>query len=368
MTRFPRITFRLLLASYLLLYWVLPAIAVDSDNDGRLDVLDVPQYNPAATGTLVLDNLGIEDLDGVSELSPELLRLYLGNNQITKIDQGDLTGLQTQYLFFYNNQISEIEPGAFAGLTLRDLNLNNNHFSDLHLEGGIYEVFYHLGIDRFDVKRLFLDDAQISEFSYEEVVRETTEITDLSMVGTTFLGDAPDTLQAILGAHALRNVTVDQNLFDMYSADFQQFASIPGNLLSVVNVMNDSIVADCNHNGELDFQDLHCIDTMSERDAVLSSLNLWPGDLDGNGAVHFNDFLILASNFGLRDRSYLEGNLNLDDTVAFADFLILAEHFGSAVSVGASVRAVPESNTIRFSAVGVVLAATRIRRRRRKHI
>ena len=363
MSIFSSITIRSFGACCFLLWGVLPILAFDTDHDGRLDVLDVPQYNTAATGTLVLDNLGIEDLDGVSELSPELLRLYLGNNKITKIDHGDLTGLQTQYLFFYNNQISEIEPGAFAGLTLRDLNLNNNHFSDLHLEGGIYEVFYHLGIDRFDVKRLFLDDAQISEFSYDEVVRETTEITDLSMVGTTFLGDPPETLQAILGAHALRNVTVDQNLFDMYPEDFNHFAGIPGNHLSVVDAMVDAMVGDCNQNGGLDFDDLHCIETISERDAVLSSLNLRPGDLDGNGAVLFNDFLTLVSNFGLSDRSYLQGNLDLDSTVAFPDFLILVEHFGSTPSAAAGAQSVPEPNAVALFAVLLVLASSNRQRR-----
>ena len=357
------------LGSSILACFAATGLAADTDNDGLLDVVDAPGYDIRATGTLIMNGLGIEDLDGVSELSSDLLKLYLGDNEITSIDAGDLTGLNTQYLYFYNNQITEIEPYAFTGITLRDLNLNNNHFSDLHLEGGIYEVFYHLGIDRFDIKRLYLDEAQISVFSYEEVVRETTEITDLSMVGTTFIGDAPETINDILSAAFLDNVTVDRNLFELYESDFNSFAALDGNDLTII----DEVDADCNLSGGLDFSDLACIETIEQRDAVLSELNLRPGDLDGNGTVVFADFIILAKNFGFTSGTYLQGNLNLEDGIGFTDFLILAENFGThrsnthnAASRMATAEPVPEPQAVGFLglAAAVVVLSRSLRRRR----
>lgn len=351
---FPRF---LALASMLVLLTTLSTQAVDSDGDGRLDVLDAPRYDKTATGTLVMTGLGIEDLDGVSELSSELLRLYLGDNQITEIQRGDLTGLNTQYLFFYNNQITTIEPYAFEGLTLRDLNLNNNHYSDLHLEGGIYEALFHLGIDRFDVKRLYLDDAQISAFSYDEVVRETTEITDLSIVGTTFIGEPPSTLSDILDNPFLENVSVDRNLFDLYSVDFNNFAASEGKNLSII----EALIADCNQSGAIDFSDLDCVQSIEQRDEVLSALSLRPGDLDGNGTVVFADFLLFARNFGLPTGTYLQGNLNLEGNIGFNDFLILAENFSSEPSKSTlrspspAGEPVPEPDTNLLLSLGIAL-------------
>lgn len=52
------------------------------------------------------------------------------------------------------------------------------------------------------------------------------------------------------------------------------------------------------------------------------------GDLDLDGRVAFNDFLILAGNFGRHDALWSTGDLNGDKTVGFADFLLLAANFG----------------------------------------
>lgn len=331
------------IVAVVLLAWTTLCYA-DSDGDGRLDVLDSPRYDTSAAPSLVLNSQGIEDLDGTSGLSPELLYLYLGNNQITEIEVGDLTGLQTQYLYFYNNQINEIEPGAFAGLTLRDLNLNNNHFSDLHLEGGTYELLHHLGIDRADVKRLYLDDARVSTFSYEEITRETTEITDLSLVGTEFLDPPPENLSAILSALNLEQVTVDQELFEQYRTDFEAFAAMPGNTLSVIEPFDE----DCNQSGGIEWNDLGCVENLLQRDAVLISLAAPLGDIDGDDRVGFDDFVILANHFGLSNQSYLQGNLDLESTVGFDDFLILAENLGArgtGSQAFGTTASVPEPNT-----------------------
>ena len=60
----------------------------------------------------------------------------------------------------------------------------------------------------------------------------------------------------------------------------------------------------------------------------ISSLS---GDLDGDGTVAFEDFLILAANFGTDVDEYGNGDVNCDGTVAFDDFLALAENFGQSL-------------------------------------
>ena len=52
------------------------------------------------------------------------------------------------------------------------------------------------------------------------------------------------------------------------------------------------------------------------------------GDADGDGAVAFSDFLILAGNFG-GEGSFEEGDFDGDGTIGFSDFLVLAANFGS---------------------------------------
>ena len=60
-----------------------------------------------------------------------------------------------------------------------------------------------------------------------------------------------------------------------------------------------------------------------------------PGDADNNSAVDFDDFLILASNFGATDAVWEDGDFDDDQDVTFDDFLILAANFG-ATSEGAA--------------------------------
>jgi len=53
------------------------------------------------------------------------------------------------------------------------------------------------------------------------------------------------------------------------------------------------------------------------------------GDIDLDGVVNFDDFLILAANFGTRENAKRdEGDFNFDGAIDFADFLVLAANFG----------------------------------------
>ena len=56
-----------------------------------------------------------------------------------------------------------------------------------------------------------------------------------------------------------------------------------------------------------------------------------PGDVDDNGAVDLQDFLILASNFGKpTERGRKAGDLNESGKIDFLDFLIVAKNYGLA--------------------------------------
>jgi Ca2+-binding EF-hand superfamily protein len=53
------------------------------------------------------------------------------------------------------------------------------------------------------------------------------------------------------------------------------------------------------------------------------------GDVNGDGAVGFDDFLVIARNFGQQvDAAFAEGDLTGDGYVGFDDFLVFARGFG----------------------------------------
>ena len=66
-----------------------------------------------------------------------------------------------------------------------------------------------------------------------------------------------------------------------------------------------------------------------------------PGDLNGDGAVDFNDLLILAQHYG-QPGTFPQGDLNGDGTVGFDDLLILAQNYGRT-SVPQSASAIVSS-------------------------
>ena len=83
------------------------------------------------------------------------------------------------------------------------------------------------------------------------------------------------------------------------------------------------------------------------------------GDINGDGSVSFQDFLILSNNFGNEASLHTEGDLDCDGSVAFADFLILSNNFGNAPGAAASVPEPTSLLLLSFSCVGVALAKRR---------
>ena len=73
------------------------------------------------------------------------------------------------------------------------------------------------------------------------------------------------------------------------------------------------------------------------------------GDLDGNGTVEFNDFLVLSSNFSQSVSTYEAGDIDCNTVVEFNDFLVLSTNFGQSVAAAS----VPEPT----SSVLVMLSA-----------
>ena len=84
------------------------------------------------------------------------------------------------------------------------------------------------------------------------------------------------------------------------------------------------------------------------------------GDLDGNNAVEFADFLVLSGNFGQNVNGYEAGDIDCSGDVAFADFLTLSGNFGKTVGGAASV---PEPTTNVLAMLGAILVLP-LRRRR----
>jgi hypothetical protein len=71
-------------------------------------------------------------------------------------------------------------------------------------------------------------------------------------------------------------------------------------------------------------------------DVVLDFFTL-AGDANRDATVNLADFNILASNFGLSNRTFSQGDFNYDTLVNLADFNILAGQFGQFVSPTAAV-------------------------------
>ena len=119
-----------------------------------------------------------------------------------------------------------------------------------------------------------------------------------------------------------------------------------------------TLLGDCNADGVLNAADLSCVSSLEGRDAILGALNTLPGDLDGDGEVGSADFVVLSRNFATDLPRYTDGNIDLKDGVNFEDFLVLASNFGEP-PIGTAT--VPEPNGIAIVWLCMLVAALRRR-------
>ncbi len=97
-------------------------------------------------------------------------------------------------------------------------------------------------------------------------------------------------------------------------------------------------------------------------DAEVTSVGVVPlADLNGNGTVEFQDFLILRDNFNLEGTDRSTGDLNGDQFTGLRDFALFRAAFAAGSNVAAA--SVPEPNSLLFVFIGAIgLAAVRRKR------
>ena len=96
---------------------------------------------------------------------------------------------------------------------------------------------------------------------------------------------------------------------------------------------------------------------------TVTNYTAFAGDLDGNGDVSFDDFLILSVNYGLPG-GWTDGNFDDDGIIGFSDFLAMSTNFDSeAGSPAAQASSVPEPAATWLLLIVTLCDAVRRRRR-----
>jgi len=86
------------------------------------------------------------------------------------------------------------------------------------------------------------------------------------------------------------------------------------------------------------------------------------GDANLDGAVNFNDLLLLAQHYGtMTGATWDQGDFNYDGAVGFDDLLLLAQDYGQAATATAAVAPVPEPSTIGPLAIAMIPLLRRCR-------
>ncbi|MDB5327855.1 MAG: hypothetical protein JWM57_3424, partial [Phycisphaerales bacterium] len=151
---------------------------------------------------------------------------------------------------------------------------------------------------------------------------------------------------------------------------------------SIKTAMDAAYLANSNFaTGQIRGTTLTASRTLGYGDDGLGSVTIrvtLPGDANLDGAVDFNDFLVLQNNFSQAGTRFDQGNFNYDGQTDFNDFLVLQNNFGQSIT-GAAValtsqqiaaitafgetHAVPEPGSLCVIGLGI----GGILRRRRQH-
>ena len=125
--------------------------------------------------------------------------------------------------------------------------------------------------------------------------------------------------------------------------------------ITFTHVLPESLIPlDCDASQRITLDDLDC-SVAPTITPTLELLMLPAGDLNLNGEVAFDDFLILAEHFGESTTKYTEGDINRNGEVDFRDFLELAFGISSMSNVGANdAQPVPEPSGVYFALFFIV--------------
>jgi hypothetical protein len=182
---------------------------------------------------------------GAFQRLSSLQHLSLNYNQITSLESGDFDGL-SNLQSLYLGGITNIADRAFHGLNkLEWLNLEGNDITQLNLTGATFAAldacFHDLAYNSFgfcvdsgEIADLMLDLATLSRQSFEAIVEQTQFISTVSLVGLRFSDADPEDLSSLLSIPTLDHVRVDRALYDLYVDEFDAFAALPGNTVTVV--------------------------------------------------------------------------------------------------------------------------------------
>lgn len=197
-----------------------------------------------------LTNLGNSAFLGLATLQ----HLGVSRNQLTSIDRDDFIGLTSlRSLDLSENQISRIENGSFAGSSdLQSLDLSDNLLTELNLTRATFESLKRteLFIDWTNIISLVLDDARLSQSSFNAFVRRAGTRRNVSLVGLTFTDQPPRDFDRVLRT-SLYDLTIDQELFELYAEEINSWAEIDGKSLTVV-----AGLCDVNRDGECNSSDV----------------------------------------------------------------------------------------------------------------
>ncbi|MCA9167570.1 MAG: hypothetical protein KDB23_07865, partial [Planctomycetales bacterium] len=155
-----------------------------------------------------------------------------------------------------------------------------------------------------DIETLTLDNAVLSPAAFNAILAQAPNAKVLSLVGLAFAHELPQDLSTQIAGVGPRTVVVDEGLFARFAAEFELFASEPGQELSVLG--------DFDGNRQLTVDDLDQLTL-----AIRSGVNERRFDLTGDTLVTADDQLAWVHQL---KHTYV-GDANLDGRFDSADFV-----------------------------------------------
>ncbi len=312
-------------------------------------------------GTFVSENRSNIDLSGQDLRGIDLSRGNLNNTIFRDADLSasefrstNLSGAVISGADFTNADLSEADlrgtlgwseasvvQANLGGVDLSYTNLSDAEFVGINLASA---DFSHAILEGANLSGADLSSSRLIGAALDSAILTGTDFRGADLSGADLSG-AASLLDALLDG----STSYDQDSVFPFDFSPTEFG------LTYVGTM---LQGDCNSDTIVDANDLTCVGTIEERDAVLLELNTLPGDFDGNGNIDFVDFLALSGNFG-GPGSYAQGNIDLAGDIDFVDFLALSANFGAAPSA----ESVPEPSITTLWGMAVLCSLFSRRRR-----